>query len=98
MWGRDSEAAMGSASSLTRSRSAINDSRPLCLVRNIRGCWCVSVVRRHFRIQRVFFFVRAVLLGAIAIVSAASQKCVDLVGPGREQVRTSCMLAIADSQ
>jgi hypothetical protein len=58
----------------------------------------VSVVRLRFRSQRVFFFMRAVLLGTIAIVSDASQKFVDLVGPRREQVRTSCMLAIADSQ
>jgi hypothetical protein len=41
---------------------------------------------------------RAVLLGAIAIVSAASQKCVDLVGPRREQVRTIRMSAIAGCQ
>jgi hypothetical protein len=43
-------------------------------------------------------FMRAVVLGAIAVVSAASQKCVALVGQHREQARTSCMLAIAGSQ
>jgi hypothetical protein len=43
-------------------------------------------------------FMRAILLGAVAIVSAAPQECGDLAGPRREQGCMSYALAVAGSR